>query len=251
MLKQVSERIYFLPCEHETDRPNLGYIRGERMALMFDCGASPAHVEKFTRALDEQGLPRPDLAVISHWHWDHSFGACALDIPVLASLQTDEKLREMARWSWDEAAMERRLASGEEILFCHHMIHQEYGNCSAVRVRGADIVFQGEVTIDLGEVTCRLIHVGGPHADDSVICYVPEERFVLIGDAHGRDLYGKPWHYDPQQPERLTSEMDKIPYDREKLEQFRAALRALDFAACLPGHEEVMRAQTLYNVLSE
>lgn len=251
MIKQFSQRIYYTPYQHETDRPNLGYVRGDRLALMFDGGASPKHVAEYKSELEREGLPWPGMAVLSHWHWDHSFGICALDVPVLAGRQTHEKLCQMARWSWDEDSMERRLSSGEEILFCHHMLHQEYGDCRTIQVRGADVAFDGEITVDLGGVTCRLIHAGGPHAPDSVICYVPEERFVFLGDAHGKDLYGKPWHYDPAQPQRLVAEMDKIPFDDEKLTHLQSVLHTLDFAYCLPGHDDIIQAKELYRRLSK
>lgn len=84
MIKQFSQRIYYTPYQHETDRPNLGYVRGNRLALMFDGGASPKHVAEYESERDRESLPRPGMAVLSHWHWDHSFGICALNAPVLA-----------------------------------------------------------------------------------------------------------------------------------------------------------------------
>ena len=35
-LKQISERIYFMPAEPITDRPVLGYIKGDKYSLMID-----------------------------------------------------------------------------------------------------------------------------------------------------------------------------------------------------------------------
>ena len=40
MLKKISECIYYLPPDSETDRPVLGYIRGDRYSLMVDAGNS-------------------------------------------------------------------------------------------------------------------------------------------------------------------------------------------------------------------
>jgi hypothetical protein len=46
-LKKLSDRIYYLPNEEETDRPVLGYINGDKYSLAVDVGNSSKHVEKF------------------------------------------------------------------------------------------------------------------------------------------------------------------------------------------------------------
>ena len=37
-LKKLSEHIWYMPFEEERDRPNLGYVRGEKMSLAIDAG---------------------------------------------------------------------------------------------------------------------------------------------------------------------------------------------------------------------
>ena len=151
----LSARIWHMELDVDTDRPNLGYIRGDRFSLMFDCGASPAHVSAFLTLLQQHGLPKPAFAVLSHWHWDHAMGMAALSslqIPVIASLRTNEILKEKAAWTWTEEAMQQRLQSGEEILFCDHYLRREYrGDPAAIPgFRTANILFEGERTLDLG-----------------------------------------------------------------------------------------------------
>ena len=73
-LRQLTERVFYLPHEEPADRPVLGYIRGERYSLAVDAGNSRRHVEKFYAALDAAELRRPDFTVLTHWHWDHTFG---------------------------------------------------------------------------------------------------------------------------------------------------------------------------------
>lgn len=58
-LVKVSDRIWYLPFEEETDRPCLYYIRGEKCSAAVDAGNSRAHVEKFYTCLREAGLPLP------------------------------------------------------------------------------------------------------------------------------------------------------------------------------------------------
>lgn len=124
MLKRLTERAWYLPWEEETDRPNLCYLLGERHSLAVDAGNSPAHVGKLYRALEEQGLPLPDFTVLTHWHWDHTFGLGAIHGVGIASAKTNQKLRQVAAWQWTPRAMEERERQGEDIPFC---------NCSARR----------------------------------------------------------------------------------------------------------------------
>ena len=62
-LNRLTERIWVFPFEEERDRPNLGYIRGDRWSLAVDAGHSDDHVALFYRALEDAGLPLPALTV--------------------------------------------------------------------------------------------------------------------------------------------------------------------------------------------
>ncbi|MBQ8994598.1 MAG: MBL fold metallo-hydrolase, partial [Oscillospiraceae bacterium] len=74
MLIKIKESVYFTPCSAETDRPNLGSVRGEKTAIMVDSGNSPAHVQEYYEALQKEGLPLPQYVFLTHHHWDHTFG---------------------------------------------------------------------------------------------------------------------------------------------------------------------------------
>ena len=237
-LIQLSGRLWYMDFDPETDRPNLGYLRGDRISAMFDCGSSPAHVAEFFAKLQENGLPLPSFAVLSHWHWDHALGMRSLDIPVIAGAQTNEKLKDVSDWEWTEEAMAKRLASGEDILFCEDHIRKEYGGRleTVPRFCTADATFQKSLELDLGGLSIRLTHVGGPHSMDSVICFVPEERFLFLGDSAGKDLYETPWNYDPDDPEATDRAMDEMPYDPSRLTHYLNALRQIGFDRCLEGH---------------
>lgn len=250
MFQKYSEHIYIRPYQHYTDRPNIGYIRGKRGALLFDAGNSGANVELLKKELAEAGLPRPQFVALSHWHWDHSFGAAFWGVPVIAGRETDAQLRKMCAWKWDDNAMQRRIGAGEEIIFCSEMIKREYPDRGQIRVVGADIVFDGRLTIDLGGVTCQLIHAKGPHSADSVICYIPEDRFVFLGDANCKDLYGLPWHFDIDHEEDFVPTTDALPYDRERMAAFLALLDTLDFTHCISGHADVKTREQQHRSLN-
>ncbi|MBQ2898460.1 MAG: MBL fold metallo-hydrolase [Oscillospiraceae bacterium] len=227
----------------------MGIIAGEKFSLLYDAGNSAKHVEKLKSELSEQGLPHPDFVLLSHWHWDHSFGAKFWNAPVITGRKTDEQLQKVAEWQWDDISMENRIESGEDIVFCSEMIKREYPDRNKIEVVPADIVFEGRMSIDLGGISCEIIHAKGPHSEDSVICYIPSEKFLFLGDANCKDLYGKPWEFDIEHEEDFLDNIAKIPYDKVLTDDFIRLLDALDFELCISGHAEIMTKNELYNSL--
>ena len=248
MFNKFSDRIYIQPPEHYTDRPNVGLIIGDKYTLMFEAGNSSDNVQLLKSRLEDQGLPQPDFVSISHWHWDHSFGMHAWEVPTIAGHKTNEYLKKVSQWLWDDASMADRVENGEDILFCNEMIKREFADRSKINVVPADIVFTDKMTIDLGGIECQLIHCAGPHADDSVLCYIPSEKFVFLGDSNGKDLYGQPWHFDIEHEDDFLDETAKIPYDKQLVKEYLSLLDTLDFDKCIGGHADVMTKEELYNI---
>lgn len=250
MFQKLTEHIYLYPCDGYTDRPNIGLVVGTKRALLFDAGNSAAHVAQMRRALKQQALPMPDWVALSHWHWDHSFGAHAWGIPVIAGAATSAQLKVVQTWKWDDEAMDARAASGEDIVFCNEMIRREYPERGQIRVVSGDMVFSDRLELELGGgVTCTLLHCAGPHASDSVICHVSGDRFLFLGDSNGKDLYGLPWQFDIAHEEDFMKNTAALPYDPARLEPYRRLLEGLDFTQCISGHAQPMGRQTLFQTL--
>ena len=53
----------------------------------------------------EQGLPFPDKVLLSHWHWDHSFGAKFWNVPIISGRKTNIELEKVAKWKWDKMCL--------------------------------------------------------------------------------------------------------------------------------------------------
>lgn len=250
MFKKLTNNIYVRPHDGYTDRPNIGLILGKKYVLLYDAGNSAANVSQLRKELEKQGLPDPDFVVVSHWHWDHTFGMHAWDVPIIAGLKTNNYLEEVREWKWDDRSMDERVENKQDIVFCNEMIKREYPDRSQIFVTTADIVFDDRMTIDLGGgIICELIHSKGPHADDSVICYVPSEKFVFLGDSNGKDLYGNPWHFDLEHEDEMVQTLKEIPYDRSLVEEYIRLLDTLDFTDCVGGHADPMSRDELYQSL--
>ena len=233
-LHKLTDRVYWTSANHRTDRPVLGYIRGDRQALLVDCGASPAHITAVLDAIAQSGLPAPTLAAVTHAHWDHVFGMCALDIPVIACKESQSQLIRMEKWVWTEEAMLRRLETHEDIAFCHEHMLKEYRKPASIRVRRADIVFDEELSLDLGGCTVSLRVLPNSHADGCTIVLCPEESVLFTGDITYHDLHAEP----PCRHMRRSNTL-------------LAALVDTEFAIAVPGHQRPMKRQAFFNDLRD
>ena len=191
-LNQIAPHVYWLAPDDAADRPLLGLIAGTRGTLVVDAGNSPAHAQVLFDALAQRNLPVPTFALLTHWHWDHVFGTAALPIPTFASDETARIVTQMAQLDWSDAALDQRVADGVEIAFCRDMIKAELPDRTHLTIRPPEIAFTSQITLDLGDVTCQIVHVGGDHALDSSIVYVYEDRIVFLGDCIYDDLYHGP-----------------------------------------------------------
>ncbi|EHN16456.1 MULTISPECIES: MBL fold metallo-hydrolase [Clostridium] len=220
MFKQLTKRVYYLEHNEDTDRPVLGYIKGDKFSLMIDGGNSAKHVGIYMEELDKRQLSHPKFVAITHWHWDHTFGLSAANAIIIANSLTNKQLCKMRGWKWDEESMDKRVTAGEEIEFCNSMIKKEYPQKDNIKVINADIVFNDYLMLDLGGITCQMIKIGGCHSDDSTIFYLQEEKILFIGDAACEDLY----HGEG--------------YDKDKLKKVIRILSEIEFDIVIEGHNE-------------
>lgn len=220
-LRKISDRIYYLPSEDETDRPVIGYIRGDKFSLAIDAGNSSNHVNKFYHELNLLNLKTPNYTAITHWHWDHTFGMHAVKGVTIAGHLTNNKLKEVATWHWTDEDMETRLKKGQEIELCDKCIKLEYPNRQKIKVSTANIAFNGSLVINLGGIHCELYEIKAPHSEDSVLIYIPEDKTVFIGDADCGDYYHNNGNYDKAKVNALLDLLQKI-----------------DFTTYILGHDE-------------
>ncbi|MFN8453384.1 MAG: MBL fold metallo-hydrolase [Anaerolineae bacterium] len=238
-LHQITPRVYWLEPDERTDRPILGAIAGRRATLMVDAGNSPAHAQLFLDELAAARVAPPNYCVLTHWHWDHVFGASALDVPTFAYRDTQRKVIELAGLDWSDEALDRRVAEGTEIEFCRDMLKVELPDRTGLRLRPPEIAFTGQLDLDLGGLTAHIIHVGGDHSADSSIVYVPEEKVLFLSDCWYQNLYHNPPSYTTRKLfpllERLLSFDAEFyleghnpePLSRAEMEQYASLLKTI------------------------
>ena len=170
-----------MPFEEERDRPNLGYVKGDHWSLAIDAGHSAAHVKEFYTLLERENLPLPGMTVLTHWHWDHTFGMHAVNGLTLANDRTNGYLSE-----WKDKIEKN---GPEEFLAIHESIRREYGTDTEVIVKKADMVFSGEIVLDLGGCIVKVITADAPHTDDSALVYVKDDKTLFLGDSTCDDFF--------------------------------------------------------------
>ncbi|MBR5340342.1 MAG: MBL fold metallo-hydrolase [Erysipelotrichaceae bacterium] len=219
-LKKIGERLYVLPYEERTDRPNLYYIKGDDYSIAIDAGNSRAHVEKFYAALKEMDFPLPRYTVISHWHWDHTFGLKYINGESISTQLTHDKLIEVGKWKWNLDAMKKREETGDDIPFCNEHILLEYPDLDEIEVVTTDITITENTTLDLGGINVELLPRDSTHSRDPIFVYLPSEKALIVQDADNFDFY----HGEV--------------YFQDKLKAMIAFFESLDYDKHLLGHAE-------------
>ena len=222
-LDRLTDRVWIFPYEKARDRPNLGYIRGDRWSLAVDAGHSGAHVAEFYRALEEAGLPLPSVTVLTHWHWDHTFGMHAVHGLCLANRRTDScllKAREQLAQEGDGA-----------FLSLDERIRREYAGGMPMVVTQADVIYEDEMLLEPGGCSVRAFQAESPHTDDSTLIEVPGEGVLFLGDSTCGAL--PTWERDPGLRRKLA---DRIAASNAEI--------------CLMGHwTPLTKDETLQDLL--
>ena len=221
-LNRLTERIWVYPYEERRDRPNLSYIRGDHWSLAVDAGHSADHTREFYQVLEKNGLPLPKLTVLTHWHWDHTFGMHAIHGLSLANERTNQYLNDFRN----------RLETEGKAFFpaMDDRIRQEYEDGKPVIVTLADLVFRGEMILDPGSCPVRVFQAEAPHTDDSTLIEIPGEKVLILGDRTGGVF--PDWTIDPVLAEKLAD-----------------TVREIHPEICLPGHRTPLSPEVIIDDL--
>ena len=223
-LKQLTNRIHYLPHDPETDRPILSAICGSHQTLLVDAGNSDAHAMLFLRKLAQCQIKNDHSVVLTHWHWDHTFGTNEMNRLTIAHEKTKMHLEKLMDYDWSDEALDNRVEKGVENQFCADMIKKEFGVERNITITLPNVTFKEQFEIDLGGIRCFVKHVGGDHSDDSSLIFVEEEKVLFLGDCLYPSIY-------TQQPQY---KIDNVRHLIENIEMFDAEIYVLSHETPLP-----------------
>lgn len=186
---KVTDKIFFFSGEQETDRPFLYYIKGRDYSVAIDAGQSEEHVEQFYFAIQKEGFSIPKYTIITHWHWDHSFGLPYIQGESISSQLTRQQLEVVSKWKWTEEDMEQREKDGTDIAFVNECIQKVYTDLSMIKIATTGIVVNDNMNLDLGDIQLELYARDSIHSRDALLVYIPQEKALFVGDADCEDLY--------------------------------------------------------------
>ncbi len=208
-LQRLTDNIWYLPPDKSKDRPILGYIDG-KYPLMVDAGNSEAHANMFIKQLKSNNLKYPERLIITHWHWDHVFGACKVNTETITTAKTGKKLQYLSGLQWSNNDIDNRVKSGEEIEFCKEYILREFpDNNRVIDIKHADRTFDNVFRGNTDKIEYSAETICCDHSDDSCIVIAEKEGVVFLGDSLYMNLHSPKWIY---------TENKLIPYLKRLLE---------------------------------
>ena len=232
-LQKLNDRLYYLPYEENSDRPTLSYIKGDNYSIAIDAGNSKSHVELFYDELKKNNLPLPSLTIITHWHWDHTFGLKYINGLSISSKKTYDKLNEVKKWIWTKEEMKKREETKEDIPFCNEHIVIEYPNLNEIEVVNSDIFIENKTVLDIGGIEIILLPFVSTHCDDSLFIYVKELNTMIVGDADSPDFY--------------NGEI----YDKEKIRNLIKFYESFDYSTHIFSHYDITTKSDTISMLKE
>ncbi|MCP3759048.1 MBL fold metallo-hydrolase [Streptomyces sp. TBY4] len=163
VLSEVADGVYaYVQPDGSWCVNNAGLIVSEGRAVLVDTAATEARARRLRAAVVAQGRPVPYAVVNTHSHGDHTFGNFVFPEAVVHAHH--ETRREMA-------------AAGLHLTEVWPDV--EWG---AVEVVLPQVTYQDDLTLHVGELTARLIHLEVAHSTNDTAVWVPERRVLFTGD---------------------------------------------------------------------
>jgi glyoxylase-like metal-dependent hydrolase (beta-lactamase superfamily II) len=197
----AAEHTWLLPHNpNETAvQSSIGVIVAQNKSLLVDAGNSPRLARKIKTELARLNLPPVFGIIYTHHHWDHVYGACEFDVPVTAHVICKAILEEESKKPWGIEYLREEVRRNPRLTLSYKARANAIDDWQSFRIVVPKGVFEKESLIDLDGLAVELEHVGGEHAEDSIVVKVPEDGVMYIGDCY----YPPPLHL--RQPDSAPS----------------------------------------------
>lgn len=214
MIKKLSESTYYMKPFHDTDRPSLGLICGDKYSLVIDSGNSPKHAQEFLEAVSKMDVPKIKYLVITHYHWDHIFGINKMNLVTIGHKNCYKEIENLQKLAWDDESLKVHVAKGVISKLGMDAVIAEIPNREDLILDNLDITFDDSIEIDLGNKTCVIKHIGGCHTTDSTVVYVPDDKIMFLGDCiYGRKYEGV-YGYDMSELCKMIDAIDSFDVNK-------------------------------------
>ena len=168
-LRQISAHVHIIPNNSVPLVPNVGYVIGDRAALVIDTGLGPRNGAAVHEVAKKLAGAKPLYLVTTHFHPEHDLGAQAF--PATTSLiRSLDQVKEIAESGLQLAKVfASRSPINAELL-------------KDADFRKADITFERDYDLDLGGVHAKLTAMGPDHTLGDTIIWIESEHVLFAGD---------------------------------------------------------------------
>jgi glyoxylase-like metal-dependent hydrolase (beta-lactamase superfamily II) len=234
-ITQLSEHVWLWPHNPSFTavQSSVGIITDENETVLVDAGNSPQLARRIKASLRKHGFPPVKLIIYTHHHWDHTYGACEFQVPVVAHATCKANLAEEAQKPWSVAYLHQQIESNPLLKTSYKAKERAIRDWAAFRIVIPEIVFDHSLTLPCGRLNLELEHVGGQHAEDSIVVKVPEERVMFLGDCY----YPPPLHLGTP---KSTTSLSML-----------AALENKEYTLYVHGHGSPMTRATILRRLKK
>ncbi|MBF0107575.1 MAG: MBL fold metallo-hydrolase [Magnetococcales bacterium] len=155
---------------------NAGIVIGRDGVLVVDTLISAREGERFVADI-RKVTDKPILFVVNtHTHLDHAFGNIVF-------------ARMGATLISHEAEQATLATKGSEMLKNTGVYGLKPEDMAGTEIVVPRLSFNGQMSVDLGGVTVRLIHLGPSHTSGSSVVYIPESKILFAGDILFTDFH--------------------------------------------------------------
>ena len=218
-LEELADGVYAFTAQGD---PNVGAIVGTHSILAIEARATPVMAQRWIDVLRQRTqLPIGDL-VLTHYHAVRTLGASAFEANrIIAHARTDELIEERGAQDWasEQGRMPRLFLGAESIPGL---------------TRPTD-TFETQMTLDLGNRTVELLHLGRGHTSGDLVVWLPTERVLFAGDLV--EAQAAPYMGDAHVTDWSTSTLDN--------------LAALDAAQLVGGRGPVVRGADVAQAIDD
>lgn len=163
-LTRVSDHVYAL-----VGWPNIGIVVGNRATLVIDSGLGERNGATIMRVVQKLEKGPVLYLTTTHYHSEHVTGEQAFPANTILLRPVVQQEELLQRLPGHMARFREMSQQNKELL-------------ADVKMRTPDILFNGEMKLDLGGVTARLFCLGRAHTVGDMLIFVEEDSALLPGD---------------------------------------------------------------------
>ncbi len=227
--RQISKHVYLIPDLNTHLVPNVGIIIGAESVLLVDTGLGPPNGLAAVAKVKELTDKPIRYFVSTHFHPEHNLGASALPEETITIIPIRQE--------------QQVLTKGNEYRDMFISITGEQGKelLGSANAEPADITFDRQGTVDLGDLNVELIHFGrGAHTQGDTVVFVPDDKVLFGGGLTPNGTFpilSDSIMFAPEEAVRLEG-WKKIGSVRGWIETLEE-MEQIPFEILVPGHGDV------------